>query len=128
MGLSFSVPPGERPPPNTQWAEQGVFLLNTVLTVVQGQALSHRNIGWEQFTDAAIRAVSRECSFVIFLLWGREAKEKRKLIDETRHSVLQAGHPSPLSYETHFKGCGRFVKTNELLRSRGFAEIQWKLA
>ncbi|CAE8634185.1 unnamed protein product [Polarella glacialis] len=144
MGLSFSVPRGVHVPPRvmnmlkearawpsphgdlTSWTEQGVLLLNTVLTVLEGKPLSHKNLGWERFTDAAIRTLSRERTGVVFLLWG-EAKEKAKLVDTSRHTVLSAGHPSPLTYEKHFKGCNHFQKVNELFASRGEAEINWQL-
>lgn len=145
MGLSFSVPRGVRVPPSlmnmlkeagtwpsphgdlTSWTQQGVFLLNTLLTVVEGKPLSHKSLGWERITDAAIRAVSRESKGVIFLLWGKEAQAKSKLVDTSRHKVLSAGHPSPLSYEKYFKGCGHFTKTNEILAERGEPQIDWRL-
>eukprot|EP00440_Ansanella_granifera_P019897 gb/GFBE01021619.1/.p1 GENE.gb/GFBE01021619.1/~~gb/GFBE01021619.1/.p1 ORF type:complete len:317 (+),score=67.39 gb/GFBE01021619.1/:1-951(+) len=145
MGLSFSVPRGASVPPSlqnmlkeagvwpsthgdlTSWTQQGVLLLNSVLTVLEGQANSHKNLGWERFTDAAIRAVSRERKGVIFLLWGREAQAKAKLVDPSRHTVLIAGHPSPLSYERHFKGCNHFRRVNEILQERGEAVIDWRL-
>lgn len=145
MGLSFSVPRGVRVPPSlqnmlkeaqvwpskhgdlTSWTEQGVFLLNAVLTVTESAALSHKDLGWERFTDAAIRSLSKERTGVIFLLWGNEAKAKGKLVDTSRHKVLTAGHPSPLSYEKHFKGCKHFAKVNEILASRGEAPIVWEL-
>jgi len=145
MGLSFSVPRGVRVPPSlmnmlkeagnwpcphgdlTSWSQQGVLLLNSVLTVLEGKPLSHKSIGWERITDAAIRAVSREQKGVVFMLWGREAQAKAKLVDATRHQVLIAGHPSPLSYERHFKGCNHFAKANDILASRGEAPINWAL-
>jgi len=145
MGLSFSVPKGRAVPPSlqnmlreagmwpaphgdlTSWTQQGVLLLNSVLTVLEGQANSHKNLGWERFTDAAIRAVSRERKGVIFLLWGRDAQNKAKLVDPSRHTVLTAGHPSPLSYEKHFKGCGHFKKVNEILVARGDSPIDWQI-
>jgi len=146
MGLAFSVPRGMMIPPSLQnmlkeagawpathgnlesWTSQGVFLLNTVLTVVEGQANSHKNLGWERFTDAAIRTIDRERSGVIFLLWGKDAQSKAKLVDSSRHTVLIAGHPSPLSYEKHFKGCDHFRKVNALLCERGEPEIVWRLS
>jgi len=145
MGLSFSVPRGNRVPPSlqnmlkeagvwpsahgdlTSWTEQGIFLLNTLLTVIEGRPLSHKSLGWERFTDAAIRTVSRECNDVIFLLWGAEAQAKAKLVDESKHKILKAGHPSPLSFEKHFKGCRHFQKVNDLLAARGQPEITWRL-
>jgi len=145
MGLSFSVPRGVRPPPSlmnmlkearvwpsvhgdlTSWAQQGVFLLNSALSVLEGQPNSHKGLGWDRFTDAAIRALSREREGVVFLLWGRDAKEKAKLVDSSRHHVLTAGHPSPLSYEKHFKGCGHFDQTNKILAAKGLPEICWQL-
>lgn len=144
MGLSFSVPRGVRTPPSlvnmlreagvssqhgdlTSWARQGVFLLNTMLTVQEGKPLSHKSLGWERFTDAAIRSISREREGVIFLLWGREAQAKGKMVDGLRHKILSAGHPSPLSYENHFKGCGHFAKVNEILAQRGQPVIDWQL-
>eukprot|EP00438_Fugacium_kawagutii_P012006 Skav213767 [mRNA] locus=scaffold3859:443012:443584:- [translate_table: standard] len=144
-GLAFSVAPRVTIPPSlvnmlkeaaawpashgdlTSWAQQGVLLLNSCLTVQEGQANSHKALGWDRLTDGAIRAVNRERQGVIFLLWGRDAKEKANLIDRDRHVVLTAGHPSPLSYERHFKGCGHFQKVNELLSSRGEPGITWSL-
>jgi len=145
MGLSFSVPRGVAVPPSLMnmlkeagvwpaphgdlsgWARQGVLLLNSLLTVLEGQPLSHKRLGWERFTDAAICALSRERKDVVFLLWGREAQSKAKLVDSSRHKVLKAGHPSPLSYEKHFKGCGHFAKVNELLLARAEPGISWRL-
>lgn len=144
-GLAFSVAPNVAVPPSlinmlqeanalptthgnlTHWTEQGVLLLNSVLTVVEGQPNSHKSLGWERLTDAAIRAVSKDLQNVIFLLWGRDAQAKAHLVDRERHVVLTAGHPSPLSYERHFKGCGHFQKVNQLLSSRGEKEIVWSL-
>lgn len=144
-GLAFSVAPNVAVPPSlinmlkeanalptthgnlTHWTEQGVLLLNSVLTVVEGQPKSHKSLGWERLTDAAIRAVSKDLQNVIFLLWGRDAQAKAHLVDRERHVVLTAGHPSPLSYERHFKGCGHFQKVNQLLSSRGEKEIVWRL-
>lgn len=146
MGLSFSVPQGVRVPPSlvniykelersipgyrrpahgdlTHWAEQGVLLLNASLTVLHGQAASHANIGWQQFTDAAIAALSAQERPVIFLLWGNFAKKKAALIDAGRHYVLTAPHPSPLAQG--FIGCGHFAETNRILAERGEAPIVW---
>ena len=142
-GLAFSVPREVPIPPSlmnifteaqvagahgdlTKWTEQGILLLNSNLTVTEGQALSHGKFGWEKLTDAAIRAVSREHRDVIFLLWGKEASLKARFVDKGCHVVLTAGHPSPLSYEKHFKGCGHFQKVNELLSARGDVEINWQ--
>ena len=144
-GLAFSVAPKVAIPPSlinmlkeanawpashgdlTSWTEQGVLLLNSVLTVCEGQANSHKNLGWERLTDAAIRAVSSELRDVIFLLWGREARAKAPLVDRTRHVILEAGHPSPLSYERHFKGCNHFEKANQELKGKNKEEINWNL-
>eukprot|EP00448_Togula_jolla_P005194 CAMPEP_0170612630 /NCGR_PEP_ID=MMETSP0224-20130122/23826_1 /TAXON_ID=285029 /ORGANISM="Togula jolla, Strain CCCM 725" /LENGTH=101 /DNA_ID=CAMNT_0010938147 /DNA_START=13 /DNA_END=318 /DNA_ORIENTATION=- len=98
-----------------------------ILTVVEGRPLSHKELGWERFTNAVLRAMNRELRGVIFLLWGDAAWEKEKLIDAVRHKVLVAGHPSPLSCEKHFKGCNHFGKVNAVLRDRGSSEIGWAL-
>lgn len=146
-GLSFSVPDGVKPPPSliniykelqqdtglsmpttgnlTKWAEQGVLLLNAVLTVRANEPASHAKIGWMDFTDAVIRKISNEKKGVIFLLWGRFAQEKQILIDETRHHVLKAAHPSPFSADKGFFGCRHFTRTNELLVKQGLAPIDW---
>ncbi|HRH68257.1 MAG TPA: uracil-DNA glycosylase [Flavobacteriales bacterium] len=148
-GLCFSVPEGIPPPPSlmnifqeigrdlglqrpttgdlTPWARQGVLLLNATLTVRSGEAGSHQGRGWEQFTDAVIRAVSEKNSGVIFLLWGRYAQQKSVLIDPERHYVLQAPHPSPLSAHRGFIGCGHFSRVNELLVAQGKPPIDWSL-
>lgn len=148
MGLSFSVPKGVRIPPSlkniykelhrdigfeipdqgdlSQWAEQGVFLLNAFLTVEEGRAGSHQKIGWAYFTDRVIELLSEKRKGVIFLLWGRFAQAKAALIDETKHHVLTAYHPSPLA-GNRFQGCGHFSKTNELLRQQGLTPIDWRL-
>lgn len=148
-GLCFSVPDGVPPPPslvnifkeiNTdvgisvpksgnleKWTEQGVFLLNAILTVKAHQAASHRNIGWEQFTDAAIKKLSDEREGIVFLLWGKFAREKGFLIDSAKHHILTASHPSPYSAESGFFGCRHFSKTNELLKQQGVEEIDWKI-
>lgn len=145
-GLSFSVPHGVAVPPSLVniykeiesdlgvtlhkdgslrgWAEQGVFLLNAVLTVRAGQPASHSRIGWTQFTDAVIRTLSEQREFLVFLLWGNFARSKKELIDTTRHKVLEAPHPSPLARGAFF-GCRHFSKTNELLLSRGETPIDW---
>lgn len=148
-GLSFSVPDGVPAPPSLQnifkelerdiglrrpasgnlvhLAQQGVLLLNATLTVRAGAAGSHQGKGWETFTDEVIRAVSRERSGVIFLLWGRFAQEKAKLIDTERHYILNAPHPSPLSAHRGFIGCGHFSKVNEILLAQGGRGIEWSL-
>ena len=149
-GLSFSVKPGVAIPPSlrnmykalqhdypdfqipqhgclTAWAEQGVLLLNTVLTVAAGQAHSHAAWGWERFTDAVIRTVNERCQGVVFLLWGSHAKKKAQLIDANRHHVLTAVHPSPLSAHRGFFECGHFRRTNELLTSQQKKPIDWQL-
>lgn len=146
MGLSFSVPQGVRVPPSliniykelerslpgwqrpkhgdlSAWAEQGVLLLNASLTVIEGQAASHANIGWQRFTDAAIRALSAQNRPIIFLLWGAFAKKKAEHIDAKRHHILTAPHPSPLA--RGFIGCNHFVDTNRILEARGDTPIQW---
>lgn len=119
------------PPPRNgnleKWADQGVLLLNATLTVRARQAGSHQNKGWERFTDAAIRALSEEREGLVFLLWGNYAGAKEVLIDRSRHHVLKAPHPSPLSASRGFFGCGHFSKTNELLQSQGLEPIDWRL-
>jgi uracil-DNA glycosylase len=150
MGLSFSVPRGVKPPPSLQnmfkeiesdlgirmpadygdltgWARQGVLLLNASLTVRANEPNSHSKIGWADFTDAVIRIISQKKENVVFLLWGRFAQEKQPLIDETRHYVLKAAHPSPFSADKGFFGCRHFSKTNGLLVKNGIDPIDWKL-
>ncbi|MDQ2696956.1 MAG: uracil-DNA glycosylase [Pseudomonadota bacterium] len=148
-GLAFSVRPGIPPPPSLlnifrelrddvgfripnngcliPWARQGVLLLNTVLTVRAHQPHSHRNKGWEEFTDQAIRAVSDKPDPVVFLLWGSPAQKKTRLIDAARHMVLASAHPSPLSARRGFFGSRPFSRTNAALRAAGKAEIDWQL-
>jgi uracil-DNA glycosylase len=149
-GLSFSVPTGIKPPPSlvnifkelekdmgikmpaqygnlTKWAEQGVLLLNAALTVRAGEPFSHAKYGWADFTNAAIEAISDQKEGVVFLLWGKFAQEKQALIDETKHFVLKAAHPSPFSAEKGFFGCKHFSKTNERLMQTGKDPIDWKL-
>ncbi|MBK7084289.1 MAG: uracil-DNA glycosylase [Flavobacteriales bacterium] len=148
-GLCFSVPVGVPPPPSlanvmveierdlgltkspngdlTSWARQGVLLLNAVLTVRADQAASHQGQGWEQFTDAAIRALAEERSGIVFLLWGRYAQQKEASIPMDRHYVLKAPHPSPLSAHRGFIGCGHFSMANELLAAQGLAPIDWRI-
>jgi uracil-DNA glycosylase len=149
-GLSFSVQNGIKPPPSlvnifkeiqsdigvampiqygnlTRWAEQGVLLLNAALTVRVNEPFSHAKFGWAVFTDAVIEKISAEKSGVVFLLWGKFAQEKQILIDETKHFVLKAAHPSPFSAHLGFFGCKHFSKTNELLVKQGLQPIDWKL-
>ncbi|MEL7478393.1 MAG: uracil-DNA glycosylase [Pseudomonadota bacterium] len=149
-GLCFSVLPGIKPPPSLAnmykelvqdiegfsipehgylmpWAEQGVLLLNTVLTVEQGQAHSHKHLGWEKFTDRVIDEINQHSEGVVFLLWGAHAQKKGKNIDKTRHHVLHAPHPSPLSAHRGFFGCQHFSKTNTLLTSMGKSPINWQV-
>ena len=149
MGLSFSVPDGIPPPPSlvnifkelkndigmtipttgnlTPWANQGVLLLNAILTVRANEAASHSKLGWMNFTDAVIRKLSDEKKGIVFLLWGRFAQEKQVLIDETKHFILKAAHPSPLSAHNGFWGCKHFSRTNEILIKQGVEPIDWKL-
>ncbi|MBK6997134.1 MAG: uracil-DNA glycosylase [Lewinellaceae bacterium] len=148
MGLCFSVPRGVKTPPSlvniykeinnslgivppshgdlTHWAEQGVLLLNAMLTVEARKPASHQKIGWQTFTDAVIRTVSEQKEGVVFLLWGNFARSKKALIDETRHNVLESAHPSPLAGNA-FQGCGHFVRTNEILEKQGKGKIDWAL-
>lgn len=109
------------------WADQGVFLLNTVLTVEQGQAHSHKHLGWEQFTDNVIAYINESCQGVVFILWGAHAQKKGKSIDRQRHHVLSGPHPSPLSAHRGFFGCQHFSKTNELLIAQGAEPINWQV-
>ena len=146
-GLSFSVPDGIPPPPSlvniykelhkdigmpipktgnlTKWAEQGVLLLNAVLTVRANEPASHAKIGWMDFTDAVIRKISAEKKGVVFLLWGKFAQEKQVLADETKHHVLKASHPSPFSADKGFFGCKHFSRTNQLLMTQGLDAVDW---
>ena len=148
MGLSFSVPDGIAAPPSlknifkeisadlgvtmsgstdlTPWARQGVLMLNSILTVEAGRAASHSRIGWQEFTDAVIRYLSDNRSGIIFMLWGNYARSKKALIDTSRHTVLEAAHPSPLAGGAFF-GCRHFSKANEILRQEGLDPIDWKL-
>ena len=148
-GLCFSVKPGVDIPPSLQniykelheelgcyipnngylvpWARQGVLLLNTVLTVRAHQAFSHRGIGWEQFTDAAIEAVDRLDRPVVFMLWGKPAGEKAAMLHNPKHLILKAPHPSPLSASRGFFGCGHFRACNEFLREHGEEPIDWQI-
>ncbi|MGN6603315.1 MAG: uracil-DNA glycosylase [Ginsengibacter sp.] len=148
-GLSFSVPDGVSKPPSLnnifkelkndlgieipengnliKWAQQGVLLLNASLTVRQNEPGSHANIGWLQFTDNVIKRISDDKEGIVFLLWGKFAQEKQSLIDETKHFVLKAAHPSPYSANNGFFGCKHFSKTNELLMKQHKTPIDWKL-
>ncbi len=148
-GLSFSVPDGVAPPPSlinifkelhtdigmpvpktgnlTKWATQGVLLLNAVLTVRANEAASHAKIGWMDFTNAVISKISEQKESVVFLLWGKFAQEKQMLIDETKHHVLKAAHPSPLSAHNGFLGCRHFSKTNQYLTQQKIDPIDWLL-
>jgi uracil-DNA glycosylase len=148
-GLCFSVQPGVLVPPSLEnmfvelkrdlgferpdhgclvpWARQGVLLLNSVLTVERGLAGSHQGKGWEGFTDAVIDHLNREREGLVFLLWGSYAQAKGKLIDTSRHLVLKAPHPSPLSAHRGFIGCGHFSKANKWLSEHGQAPIDWRL-
>jgi uracil-DNA glycosylase len=148
-GLCFSVPPGIAVPPSLDnifkeirrdlgierpghgclipWAQRGVLLLNSVLTVEQGRANSHQGKGWEGFTDAAIDALNREREGLVFLLWGNYAQKKGQLIDARRHCVLKSVHPSPLSAHRGFIGSGHFSAANRYLEERGVAPIDWSL-
>ena len=148
MGLSFSVPLGTRVPPSlkniykelhtdinfeipahgdlTKWAVQGVFLLNAMLTVEHKKAGAHKKSGWQEFTNAVISTLSAEKENLIFLLWGRFAQSKKAFIDESKHYILEAAHPSPLARNA-FQGCKHFSKTNELLKKIGKEQINWSL-
>ncbi|MDF2192823.1 uracil-DNA glycosylase [Paraflavitalea sp. CAU 1676] len=148
-GLCFSVQDGIKPPPSlvniykeinndiglpipkhgnlTRWAQQGVLMLNASLTVRAGEPMSHSRIGWADFTDSVIRKVSEQKKGVVFLLWGKFAQAKQELIDETKHQVLKAAHPSPYSADSGFFGCRHFSKTNEYLTKEGLDPIDWSL-
>ena len=107
------------------WAEQGVWLVNTILTVRAQQAGSHQGKGWEEFTDAVIQRLNEEREHIVFMLWGAYAQKKGAFIDRNRHCVLTASHPSPLSADRGFFGCRHFSKANEYFRSKGLEEIKW---
>ncbi len=148
-GLSFSVPKEVNTPPSlmnifkeiendlniknqgkgdlTKWAEQGVLLLNSTLTVRKNMAGSHQNKGWEQFTDKVISTISSKKEGVIFLLWGNFAQNKQKLIDKSKHHILMSSHPSPLSSYRGFIGCKHFSECNKILKKENKTEINWKL-
>ena len=110
-----------------KWAKQGVLLLNASLTVRKNEPGSHSKTGWIEFTDAVIKKISVEKKGVVFLLWGKFAQDKQPLIDETKHHVLKAAHPSPFSADKGFFGCKHFSKTNEFLMQEGLQPIDWKL-
>ncbi|MEH0834370.1 uracil-DNA glycosylase [Pectobacterium cacticida] len=147
-GLSFSVRPGVPAPPSLvniykelasdipgfeiprhgflqSWAEQGVLLLNTVLTVEAGRAHSHANLGWETFTDRVIAALNEQREGLVFLLWGSHAQKKGSIIDQRRHHVLKSPHPSPLSAHRGFFGCKHFSQANQFLEQQGLSPIDW---
>jgi uracil-DNA glycosylase len=148
-GLCFSVQNGVPPPPSlinifkelqedigisipnhgnlTHWAKQGVFLLNASLTVRASEPMSHAKIGWAQFTDTVIKQISEQKQHVVFLLWGKFAQEKRVLIDESKHLILKAAHPSPLSANAGFFGCKHFSKANAWLMSKGIDPVDWQI-
>lgn len=110
-----------------KWAKQGVLMLNTVLTVRAHMANSHHGRGWETFTDAAIKALNEQDRPIVFLLWGRPAQMKKKMLNNPNHLILEAPHPSPLSAYRGFFGCKHFSKTNEFLREKGLAPIDWQI-
>ena len=149
-GLSFSVQKGITPPPSlknifkelktdvqgfqipdhgdlTKWAEEGILLLNAVLTVRAGEANSHKNRGWETFTDKVIEVLSQQKEGLVFLLWGKYAQVKASIINTSKHFALNAAHPSPYSADSGFFGCRHFSKTNALLQQQGKKEIDWQL-
>lgn len=148
-GMCFSVNPGIKIPPSLKnifkelnrdlglyipnngylmkWAKQGVLLLNSVLTVVKDTPGSHRGKGWETFTDEVIKEVNEKDTPVVFLLWGAYAKEKKTLITNPIHLVLESSHPSPFSVKSGFEGCSHFSKTNEFLKSHGLTPIDWQI-
>jgi uracil-DNA glycosylase len=148
-GLSFSVPAGIKPPPSLvnifkeiksdlsidppghgnleAWATQGVLLLNAVLTVNDSEAASHKNAGWEKFTDAVIKTISDHRDNIVFILWGRFAQNKEILIDKSKHLIIKSAHPSPFSADAGFFGSRPFSKTNTYLKTHRIKEIDWKL-
>lgn len=148
-GLCFSVQYGVKPPPSLvniykelksdvgfeipnhgnlqKWTTQGIFLLNAILTVEANQPASHQKSGWQEFTNAVIEKLSKEKEGLIFLLWGSFAQQKAVLIDESKHTILKAPHPSPFSAHTGFFGCKHFSKTNEILKSKGEEVIDWQV-
>lgn len=148
-GLCFSVKPDVETPPSlvniykelnsdlgcyipnngylTKWAKQGVLMLNTVLTVRAHQANSHRGIGWEEFTDAAIRILNEQDRPIVYLLWGKPAQMKKSMLNNPKHLILEAPHPSPLSAYRGFFGCQHFSKTNEFLQENGLEPVDWQI-
>jgi uracil-DNA glycosylase len=148
-GLCFSVKPGVKTPPSLvniykeiesdlgispsthgyleSWAQQGILLLNNVLTVEHSKAASHRGRGWEQFTDKVIEKINEEKENVVFLLWGSPAQKKAAKVDQSKHKILKAPHPSPLSAYRGFFGCKHFSQTNDFLKSIGRQQIDWSL-
>jgi len=148
-GMSFSVKPGVQPPPSLmnifkelrndlgcympdngylkKWADQGVLLLNTVLTVREGQANSHKNMGWEQFTDRIISILNERESPIVFILWGKNAQSKLSIINNQRHHIIKSAHPSPLSAHNGFLGSRPFSRTNNFLVSIGKTPIDWQI-
>ena len=153
-GLCFSVPEGVEPPPSLKnifqeintdlgvendsaralgaqngclesWAEQGVLLLNSVLTVEKGRAASHQGRGWERFTDCIVNVLNERCEHLVFLLWGSYAQKKGAIVDRARHLVLTAPHPSPLAAHRGFFGCRHFSRANDYLREHGLEPIDW---
>lgn len=149
-GMAFSVQPGVKTPPSLlnmykelnselnlripnngylmKWAEQGVFLLNTVLTVRADEANSHKGLGWEEFTDEVIRILGREDRPIVFMLWGKPAQKKKKLLgDNSKHLILEAAHPSPLSAYRGFFGCNCFIEANEFLKKNNLETIDWQI-
>ena len=146
-GLCFSVNDGVRKPPSllnifkeikketgqeiplsgnlTRWANQGVLLLNTILTVREATPLSHQNRGWENLTDEVISLISKEKEHVVFLLWGSSARKKAALIDAAKHCILESAHPSPMSVERGFFGNNHFIKANEYLVKHGLQPVVW---
>ncbi|MCI8983101.1 MAG: uracil-DNA glycosylase [Hungatella sp.] len=148
-GLSFSVLPGQKTPPSLKniyqelhddlgceipnngylekWAKQGVLMLNTVLTVRAHKPNSHQGKGWEYFTDAIIEAVNKEDRPIVYLLWGRPAQKKASMLNNPKHLILKAPHPSPYSADTGFFGCRHFSQANEFLRSHGVDPVDWQI-
>lgn len=148
-GLCFSVKKGTPPPPSlqnifkeinselgipipnhgelTEWAKNGVLLMNTVLTVRESSPNSHRGQGWEIFTDRVIELLNKRETPIVFLLWGANARSKAKLITDPKHLILQCAHPSPLSAHNGFFGCGHFAKANEFLQKNGIDPIDWRI-
>ena len=149
QGICFSVPNGIKLPPSlkniykelnsdlglpiytsgdlTKWAKRGVLLLNTVLTVREGQANSHKNCGWQWFTDQVIKKISNKDKPVVFILWGGNARSKKAIIDQNKHFIVESAHPSPLSAYNGFFGSKPFSKTNKFLKENNLGEIVWSL-